>query len=132
MKAIELLKSSTDTLVAINGDTVYRSDKKGIIPIMDLLDGDKKVLLNASVADKIIGGAAAFLLVYGGVSEVYGETMSDKAVSVLENAGIPFTYGTLVPHIKNRSGDDLCPLERLCLNAATPTEAYKEITEFLL
>lgn len=130
-KAKELLKSSNLSLVVINGEKVITSDKRGVTPILELLESGDNSLLNAVAADKVIGGAAAFLFIKGGVLEVYGKTLSEKAVKVFEQANIPFSYGTLVPYIINRKGDGLCPLEKLCLDVQTPDEAYNKIKEFL-
>ncbi len=126
-RAKKLLNSLENTsLVVINCGKIYTSDKKGIKPVLELTER----LKNATVADKVIGGAAAFLFVRGCVSDVYGEIMSEKAAWVLNRAGISYSYGTLVPYIKNRTGDGMCPLERLCLGLDTPTEAYDAITLF--
>ena len=131
LRAVEALACGTFSLVVVNGEKMFTSENKGIKPILEILDTDSNALNGASAADRVIGGAAAFLLVYGGVAEVYGEIMSEKAAEVLENAGIAFSYGALVPHIKNRKGDDLCPLEKLCLKLKSPQYAFTRIKIFL-
>ncbi|OGO87745.1 MAG: hypothetical protein A2Y15_07085 [Clostridiales bacterium GWF2_36_10] len=130
-RAKELLKQNNLSLVVIKDNEVYTSDKNGVKPVLELLENGNNTLNNSVAADKVIGGAAAFLFINGGVAEVYGEILSEKAVSVLEKAKIPCTYGTLVPFIKNRRGDDHCPLEKLCLTIESPEEAYEKIKEFL-
>ncbi|MGE5541499.1 MAG: DUF1893 domain-containing protein [Bacillota bacterium] len=49
----------------------------------------------------------------------------------MSRAGIPFTYGRLVPHIMNRDGTDLCPMERLASGAVSPAEVYTRLTAML-
>lgn len=127
-----MLRSQGLSFVAVSeNDEVFVSNKKGVAPIMELIE-KKTDLKGAAAADKVIGGAAAFLLVKCGVSYVYGEIMSEKAISVLNQYHIPYSYRTLVQYIKNRRGDGLCPMERLCLRVNTPDEAYEKIREFIL
>jgi hypothetical protein len=130
-RAKKLLKEQNLSFVAINNSEIITSDKKGVAPIMELIGQNNRLISGAIVADKVIGGAAAFLLVKCGVSYIYGEIMSEKAISVLQKYNVPYSYGNLVPYIKNRRGDGLCPMEQLCLDVHTPDEAYEKIKEFI-
>ena len=105
--------------------------KKGVFPVIEFLEDKREPLFGAVAADRVVGTAAAYLFIKGGISAVYGDVMSESAVSVLKTAGVPFSYGTLVPHIKNRRGDGLCPMEELCMNLDNPSEAYKKIKDFI-
>lgn len=131
-KAKTLLNNHELSLVVIKNNEVYTSDKKGVLPVFELLEDARNLLSGAVAADKVIGGAAAFLFVKGGISELYSEVISENAVRILQNAEIPFSYGTLVPYIINRKGDDLCPMEKLCLNLKDFEEAYEKIKGFIL
>lgn len=85
----------------------------------------------ASVADKVIGSAAAFLMIKGNATAAYGEIISSKAKKLFERYSIDYNYGKQVDFIKNKNNDGLCPLEKLCLNIENPEEAYKLISAFL-
>ena len=85
-----------------------------------LLDHDPEVLHGAVIADKVIGKAAAAMVVVGGVKELYAEVLSKKAIPFLEEAGIAYTYGTLVDTIKEEG--DRCQLEKITAPASTPEE----------
>jgi hypothetical protein len=76
------------------------------------------------IADKVIGKAAALLMVYAGVKEVFTPTISDPAVEVFEKHNVKITYDKVVERIINRTGDGLCPMESLCLNVENPEEAF--------
>ena len=78
------------------------------------------MLHGAVIADKVIGKAAAAMVVVGGVKELYAEVMSTKAIPFLEEAGIAYTYGTLVDTIKEEGGR--CQLEKITAPATTPEE----------
>ena len=85
-----------------------------------LLDHDPEMLHGATIADKVIGKAAAAMVVVGGVKELYAEVMSTKAIACLEEAGIAYTDGTLVDTIKEEGGR--CQLEKITAPATTPEE----------
>ena len=79
--------------------------------------------LVARVADKVIGRAAAALLVNGGVAAVHGEVMSRRALPLLEEAGVDVSWGKLVDAIVVPEGDTRCRLEEIVMPATTPIEA---------
>ncbi|MBM6830138.1 DUF1893 domain-containing protein [Anaerotignum lactatifermentans] len=129
MEALERAKAAlekegvTFSLAGAKGESCC-SAKKGIAPMMELLAEDAQLLRGAAVADRVIGKAAAFLMVYGGVLAVYGEVMSEHAAKVLEAAGMDFSYGKLVPYIINRNKDGMCPMEQAVLGETEPERAY--------
>lgn len=115
-------------------ETELRSDdRRGILPLMQWISGGE-FLRGAVVADKVIGKAAAFLLVLGGVREVYAGVISVPAADVLQNAGIPYTYEKKVQNIENRRHDGICPMESAVLKTEDPKEAFlileKKCAEF--
>lgn len=111
------------------GETiVFR--RRGVVDLFDAVTSHPDFMRGASVADKVIGLGAAFLLVKGGVAEVYAEVISRPAVSKLQDAGISLSYGKIVDHIINREGTGICPVEQLTANAESPDEAWKLIKEF--
>ena len=93
--------------------------KKGVRDLEDLLDHEPSFLRGAMIADKVIGKAAAGLIVKGGVAEVYANVMSRLALPLLDEAGIPYSYGELVERIVIPEGDNRCPLERIVADAKT-------------
>lgn len=130
-KAIDLLKDLSISIAVVKNDKQYTSDKKGISPLLDLLQKNLVFFAGASVADKVIGSAAAFLMIKGNATAAYGEIISSKAKKLFERYSIDYNYGKQVDFIKNKNNDGLCPLEKLCLNIENPEEAYKLISAFL-
>lgn len=113
MKAIELLKSTGYSCIIVkSGRVVAALSGLGVKPIISTLDRYPQMLEGAQVADKVIGKAAAMLLVKAQAAEVYGEIMSQSAVGYLKAHNIPHSYGELVALIQNRSMDGSCPLEQ--------------------
>lgn len=117
---IEILRREKCSLVVKNHDIVTTYSKPGVRDLEYLLDHDPEVLHGAVIADKVIGKAAAAMVVVGGVKELYAEVMSKRAIPFLEEAGIAYTYGTLVDTIKEEG--DRCQLEKITAPATTPEE----------
>lgn len=112
-------------IVLQNGQVVYQADGRGVSPLLRLFDSDKEKFAGAMVADKIIGKAAAMILVCGGVQAVYGEVMSSAAQAYLQARGIPCRYGRCVGMISNRTGNGICPIEQSVLEIDDPHEGMQ-------
>ena len=127
---IQILHDGRHSLVVGNGE-VCTFDGRGVSDLYRLLHADPGFLAGSSVADKVVGKAAASLMVLAKVREVYADVMSRPALDLLEAAGVKAACARLVPHIMNRSGADWCPLERRCFACCTPQECFREIETFL-
>lgn len=125
-KCREILKSGEHTLVLFDGKTLLTDTKRGVKPLLDLLDRETD-LSGFSAADKVVGKAAAFLYVLLNVREIYADVISTHALSVLEEHQIPVVYGTLTDKIKNRAGTGFCPMETAVLCEESPEKALKKI-----
>ncbi len=128
MKEMEQVRSAlqgdvTCAMLSVRGE-LHTSSKKGIAPIMEVLATDPKFLQGALVADRVIGKAAAMLLVKAGIWELYAEVISEHARMFLEVHNIPITYSKVVPYIINRKGDGMCPMESTVLDMKNVNEAY--------
>lgn len=110
-------------VVLRDGEIVKTAVGNGVKPILGLLENEPEALKDAVVADKVIGKAAAMLLTLAGAQYVHGEIMSESGRRFLESRGIGRSYGTSVEAIINRTGDDLCPLEKTVLDIEEPEEA---------
>jgi hypothetical protein len=84
-----------------------------------------------SAADKVVGKAAAFLYCLLGIRALYAGILSQPALEVLEKAGIPAQYDTLVPAIRNRAGDGFCPMETAVREITDPAHAPEAIQKAL-
>lgn len=141
-KIIRLLLDGDCTFVSLvkdanNNDLLYTSNKKGIAPIMDKLNEDRSFFKGGIIADRVIGKAAAMLLIDSGALFIYGEMVSDHSLKILEaasksNPDFSFEVGKVVPYIINRAGDDMCPMEKTVLNIDDPKDAYEPLKNRLL
>lgn len=127
-KCREILKSGNYTLVLSDGKTILTDTKRGVKPLLDLLDKNTD-LSGFSAADKVVGKAAAFLYVLLNIKEVYADVISTHALVVFEQHKIPVEYNTLTDKIKNRAGTGFCPMETAVLDENEPEKALKKIRE---
>ena len=118
-----LLREGNHACVLCLDEMTFTSDANGIKPLnWWLKDGCR--FEGFSAADRVIGRAAAFLYVLLGVKEVYADVLSESAVPVLDRFGISWSYREKVKNIMNRTGDDLCPMEKIALEYEEPEDAY--------
>lgn len=108
---------------------IYTSEKRGVAPIIEKIDTDPDFFKDASAADRVIGKAAAMLLEKYGVSEIYAKVTSKYAVAYLNDKKTVLTYDIKVNHIINRSGADMCPMEKAVLNVNNADEGEKLIRD---
>ena len=105
-----------------DGACLY-SERRGIAPMMNFIESGAD-LAGYSVADMVVGKAAALLFVKSGIKSVFAKTLSEYAKRVLELYGVDYEYGILTERIINREGTDICPMEKAVMNTDDPEEAY--------
>ena len=110
-----------------DGKCLY-SESRGIAPIMNFI-GEGADLSGYSVADTVVGKAAALLFVKCGIKSVFAKTLSEYGKKILEFYGINCEYEVLAEKIINRAGTDICPMEKAVLNTGDPEEAYLILKE---
>lgn len=125
-RAKRLLAEGGYTVVLCRGDVTYTDTRRGVAPLLALLDAATDVT-DFAAADKVVGKAAAFLYLRLGVAAVYGGVMSVPAYDLLIAHGVAATYGTLTPAIRNRAGDGYCPMEQVSLSHTDPIAAETAI-----
>ena len=127
-KARQLLETGSYTCVFCRGDTLLTDNRRGILPLLDLLRSGQD-LRDFSAADKVVGKAAAFLYRLMGIKALYAGVISTPALAVLE--GLPVEYTTEVPAIQNRTQTGLCPMETAIWGIDDPEEALPAIERAL-
>lgn len=110
-KAMNLFMSEDVSFVAVKGEALITSKGIGVKPIIEQLRGNQKALEGYTIVDKVIGKAAAMLLVLTNVEFVYGFVMSETAMEVLRQHHIDYDYNKKVAFIENRTHTGMCPLE---------------------
>lgn len=127
---IRLLHEGGYSLIVANGE-VDTFTGRGVSDLYKILNEDPGYLAGASVADKVVGKAAAALMILGQIKELYADVISVPAIALLKESGIKVSYRIEVPHIINRAGTGWCPLETLCYELQDPRECFLRIQEFM-
>ncbi|MBU0707090.1 DUF1893 domain-containing protein [Patescibacteria group bacterium] len=106
---------------------IYRSNMGGINPLLQALNQLGEEIAGSELFDKVVGRAAAFLAVYGGIRRVNTPVISIAALEILRERKIPVSYLERVDRILDREKKELCPMEKLSLDADTPEQFVKLI-----
>ena len=114
------LLHSGDWSLVIENHGVRTFSGRGVKDLLRVLEEEPQVLNGAKIADKVVGKAAAALMVLGKVREVYAELISTPAVELLRKYGVAVSFG-------NETG--WCPMETACRNVDSPTDMLRAIKE---
>ncbi|MCD7935985.1 MAG: DUF1893 domain-containing protein [Tannerellaceae bacterium] len=129
-ECIEILHAGNYSCVIENRE-IRTFSKPGVKDLYQLFTEDYYFLKEAVVADKVVGKAAAALMVLGGVRKVYTDVISLSALLLLHEAGIDVNYARVVPYIQNRNKTDWCPLECLCYKETSAKNILLIIETFI-
>lgn len=130
IKLSEILKTERCSLVVRDtGGTVSTYNKKGVRDLIWLIDNEPQRLRGAQVADKIVGKAAAALMINAGVKTIYAEVLSKQAFPLLNESKIIVEHGVLTERIEIAEGDSRCRLEEIVADAESAPQAEKLLRE---
>lgn len=118
------------SIALCRGEELLTDDARGIAPMMNLLAAGQD-MHGFSVADLVVGRAAALLFIRAGIVAVYAATLSCGGRDVLATHGIRVEYGILTDCIRNRAGTGVCPMEQAVSGVDDPEIAYRLIGERL-
>lgn len=102
---------------------IFYSDKHWLYPLFDLEDFLHRSSIQARdllIKDKIVGRAAALLIVRLGAKRVYADMLSKLGEEVLQKYNITYEYRMLVEKIG-------CQTEELLKEVLDPEEGYQLI-----
>lgn len=133
MKELEriLLEGGHSIVVRSTDGVTHEFDGSGVSDLLRMVNGGSALLRGAQAADKVVGKAAASLLVLGGVNAVWAGVMSQPAVALLRAHGVDVSCGVLADHIENRARSGWCPMETACRECATAEECLRAINDFV-
>ncbi|MBN2048864.1 MAG: DUF1893 domain-containing protein [Spirochaetales bacterium] len=118
----------TPSLIVTRGEeTVFSHTGSWLHPLFALEEYLRETHLNPEelfLQDKIVGKAAAFLIVGMGFKKIKALTLSLPGKDVLDAAEAEYTYDNLVDRIQ-------CRTERMLAEARDPSEARAMIDDLL-
>lgn len=126
------LKEKNLTLSIVkDGKVLFETQSHGIIGLLQAIEKHGKELMKSSVADKIVGQAAALLCAYSEVVSVFAVTISEEGRRTLEDNHILYRFENRVLNILNYKRTDLCPFEKLISGLTNPNKAYEKMKSFV-
>ena len=125
------LHAQNCSCVIANRGEVRCFRERGIKDLYQLYISDKQFLSGAVLADKVVGKAAAALMIMGGVKQIYADVISIAALNLLAKTNITVQYAESAPYIINRSKTDLCPMEKATQHINDLDEIFHEIDAFV-
>ena len=133
-RAIDLLHAEKCSCVILGAaephdPRIFR--ERGVKDLYRLLHEEPALLRGAFIADKVVGKGAAALMILGGIVGLYADVISSAALALIRSAGIEPQYVSEAPHIIDRTGTDICPVEKLCAECRTAEECLPLIADFI-
>lgn len=128
---LTVLHEGNYSCVIKNGDEIRTFFNRGVKDLYLLLLNAPEFLKGASVADKVVGKAAASLMILGGINELYTDLISRPALQILKGHNIKTSSQLEVPVILNRDRSDWCPLELLCFRENSLEKIRRNISDFI-
>jgi zinc transport system ATP-binding protein len=108
-----------------NGQCIFSSEKHWLYPIFEFEEflqkwnGDRSTLI---VRDKIIGRAAALLLIRLGIRQIHGLTISRLAIEILDYFRVHYTFDSEITRIA-------CQTETILETSFDPEQAWQLIRD---
>jgi hypothetical protein len=127
-----ILNSNNSVVVVKNGIFLSKKEGNGIKPIIETIQELKNKIHGSIIGDKILGKASALLCVYCKTKGVYSPQSTKKAISILSKHNIVYKTDKIIPFIKNKYGDDVCPFEKMIEKIELPIEAYKILKQNII
>lgn len=128
---IDTLHTGGYSCVIANGKEVRTFTQRGVADLYALYRQDASFLKGSFVADKVVGKAAAALMILGGVERVFTDVISELALELFEHSSVKVEYTVTVPRIINRNHTGWCPLETICCAARTADDCLPLIEDFV-
>lgn len=115
------------SIVLCKNGEVITSDKRGVAPLVEIIQSGTDIS-GFSAADRVVGKAAAMLMLKAGVAEVYALTISESAEKLLKSHGVKVSFKNRTARIMNRDNTGPCPME----TAVADTDDINTGTEIII
>lgn len=127
----EFLASGDTLRVYQENRLVFASSKERLLPLLEYLDRFAPHHQGVVIWDKVTGNAAALLSIKASCREIRSPLGSQLAAETLDKYSIKYRLTTIVPYIRQRHGDEICPMEKLSLGKG-PDEFYHALKNSLI
>jgi hypothetical protein len=126
-----LKEKKFNLLIVKDGKIVFATKSYGIRGLLQAMEKLGNQLSGSSVADNVVGRAAAMLCAYFKASSVFAVTISEEGEKMLKENKVSYRFENRVPNILNYERTDICPFEKLVMDLTKPEEAYEKLKLFI-
>jgi len=126
-----LKEKKFNLLIVKDGNIIFATKSQGIHGLLQAIEKLGNQLIGSSVADNIVGCAAAMLCAYFNASSVFAVTISEEGEKMLKENEISYQFENRVPNILNYERTDICPFEKHVMGLTKPEEAYEKLKSFI-
>jgi len=113
------------------GNIVYSSKNQGIAPLVECIEACASRYRNCRLHDKVIGLAAAKLVVASRmITAVFAGVSSQPAAEFLKKSNIPMESLLTVPHIMALDGISICPMEQRAMATEDTDLFFTQMRDF--
>ena len=126
-----LKEKKFNLFIVKDGRIIFATKSQGIRGLLQAIEKLGKQLIGSSVADNIVGRAAAMLCTYFKASSVFAVTISEEGEKMLKENEISYQFENRVPNILNYERTDICPFEKHVMGFTKPEEAYEKLKSFI-
>ena len=124
----EFLRSGDTLWVCEEESRLFISKQGFLFPLVEYIDEFGSYQKRVIILDRVMGNAAALLSVKAGAIKVYSPFGSEFARNTLYKYNIEQHLDKIVPFIRARDGENICPLEKLSISKdMSPDEFYEEV-----
>jgi hypothetical protein len=120
-----LIQKGLSLVIVKDAKVFFETESHGISDLVKAIEKLRDDAKGSSVADRIVGRAAALLFVFSGVKAVFAVTASDGGIEVLKKNSVFCEYESRVTSVLNLKRTDVCPFEKLVAKLSSPEKAYE-------
>lgn len=124
-----LIQKNLSLVIVNDSKVIFETESHGIGDLLKAINKIGNNMKGSSVADRIVGRAAALVFVFSGVKAVFAEIASDGGFEVLNDNAIFCVYEKRVANVLNFEKTDVCPFEKLVAKLSNPEKAYEVLRE---
>ena len=130
---LKALDKQRMTLLMIKDDQVlFTSNRHGMEALVELLAANRDNLVGTTVVDRVVGTAAAKLLLWQHVRRIDALVASRRAVELLRHSGVVFNFKELVPELVDRKTGETDRFELMSVKHDYAESFYQILTQDLL
>jgi hypothetical protein len=123
----DFIKSGESLRVYKDDKLIFSSSEKMLLPLLKYIKKHATRNKDVVVMDKIVGRAAALLLVKARCFEVFSPLASERAVEILEKNKILHYFSRVVPVILRPGSEEICPMEQMSSGLEDADKFYEMV-----